>query len=94
MSHEQGRSVRGMWGASSRARREAPDAGGTWTLVSLDEQGRLVQMWHQHGDGEIPVRLEAEAVAGNAAPTITAQAFTCQECEALIVVSRPAPALS
>lgn len=76
------------------SRREDRPEATTWTLVSLDEQGRLVRVWHQHGEGAIPVRLEPEPVASTVAPSLSARAYACEECEALTLVSRPVPALS
>lgn len=94
MGQERGGTPYQAWDSRSDAQGRPTDAETTWTLVSLDEMGRLVRVWHQHGEGATPVRLDPEPVSANAAPLITARAYTCGECEALTIVSRPASPLS
>lgn len=91
MGHEPRLAAQRAWGAglgSGRAESVVPQ---TWILISLDDQGRLVRVWHQHGEGTAPVRLVPDTVNSGVAPSISAQAWECEECEALTVVSRPVP---
>jgi hypothetical protein len=94
MGHDHSATLFRVWDPPSDTRHQAGEAAATWTLISLDEQGRLARVWHQHGEGATPVPLEPESVAAGDAPSITARAYACEECDELTVVSRPAPALS
>jgi hypothetical protein len=61
----------------------------TWTLISLDEQGRLRKIWHQHAEGRTPTPLTPESVDSDTVPAVFGRAWVCPECSEITVVSRP-----
>lgn len=61
----------------------------TWTLVSVSEDGRHTQVWHQHGTDASPVRLLAERNGSLTAPSFSGRAYYCPECGDSTVISLP-----
>jgi hypothetical protein len=77
-----------LW--SPRRGEDWPQEGpATWTLISLDEQGRLQKMWHQHAEGRTPTPLAPEAVDSDTVPAVFGRAWVCPECSEITVVSQP-----
>lgn len=66
-----------------------PGTPATWTLISLDEHGRLRRLWHQHAEGRTPTPLTPEAVDSVTVPTVFGRAWVCPECAEITVVSQP-----
>lgn len=75
---------------SSRSDEQAPDPmdRSTWTLISLGG-GAMPMVWHQHGDGMPPVRLQSDKVGSSRVPSRSGRAYVCPECDELAVVSLP-----
>jgi hypothetical protein len=61
----------------------------TWTLVSVSGDDRSTKVWHQHGEGAEPVRLEAEPLKSATVPSFVGRGYVCRECDDMTVVSRP-----
>jgi hypothetical protein len=66
-----------------------PDRPATWTLISLDEEGRLRKVWHQHAEGRTPTPLAPESVDSTTVPAVFGRAWVCPECSEITVVSQP-----
>lgn len=71
--------------------RATPDDSGrsTWTLISVVGRGDGLKVWHQHGEGVPPVRLDVEPVSSMAAPGSFGRAFVCRDCDDTTVISLP-----
>jgi hypothetical protein len=61
----------------------------TWTLVSVSGDGGHPKVWHQHGAGASPVRLQARRIGSARTPSCTDRAYYCPECGDTTVISLP-----
>jgi hypothetical protein len=71
------------------AQEQAATDGPTWTLVSIPEGREAPRVWHQHREGEPPVRLRAEPAASARVPSFVGRVYSCPECEETTVISLP-----
>lgn len=57
----------------------ARSAHSTSTLISAASDGSLM-VWHQHGDGGVPVPLQAAALPSSQLPSV-GRVYDCPECD-------------
>ena len=79
------------WWIPSQSRKQSTESpgDGTWTLISLGDDGISTKVWHQHGEGTEPVRLHAESIESARVPAFVGRGYVCAECGDMTVVSRP-----
>lgn len=71
------------------AEQPEPDRPATWTLVSVASGDEAPRVWHQHGEGALPIQLSAETASSARSPAFIGRVYTCPECEETTVISLP-----
>jgi hypothetical protein len=79
------------WFISSLPRTDEPVevTRSTWTLISIAADDGSPKVWHQHGEGSVPVRLRVERIGSERTPSFMGREYTCPECEETTIISLP-----